>query len=695
MLGLRKQVSSVASTGTQQGRLLRALFSSSSVPAASGKLPNSWQVVYASQTGNAQAFGLQLADNLGSMSSGVTDVYELDPKELLDCSAHNENENGIVFIFSTFGKGEPTDSAKKFMAWLTDPSRDAENAALIAKGQKPLLGHLRFSCFGLGNNNTHAAHYNAAAKKLDARLEQLGGQRVFPLGLGDDSKQLELDFEQYQNALIDEIKKNSGGSPSASPAATPTTAAAPTPAAPTAAATTATAPPLGGGSNASLAALAAAAAAALRANNPSNTTAASLIPPAAAIAATVPKPVLFSPPASTVGPTCSTVGAPQSPIRVVPDSGSACDPYLPPLSVAQSDGKEMKRKMQSVLISGLTNLSPLGSTEFKPIWEMGLSSNLPYTTGDHVAVAPRAPSAVALALCERCAWDPSTAFTLEAAKPGARLPIVGATTVRNALTRHVDVGAAITPQMLRVLSVHASDETERQALQTLASDSALYTSLIRQRFIRLLDLLYAFPSVTLPFDKLLATWPAMIPRYYSISSSSSACSPFTSAGASPDATAGPAAAAATPNRMLVSFKQLRWALAPLVSTNATALGNKIEEGAVKAASSVQRHDYHNRIAAAAPKGFRIFEGLNSTYMAGRRIGDSLDISVRSSNFRLPEDPSVPIVMIAGGIGVTPFRAFLEERMWQALQAMATGRGATFRYGPATLLFGCRNGEKLL
>jgi sulfite reductase (NADPH) flavoprotein alpha-component len=57
------------------------------------------------------------------------------------------------------------------------------------------------------------------------------------------------------------------------------------------------------------------------------------------------------------------------------------------------------------------------------------------------------------------------------------------------------------------------------------------------------------------------------------------------------------------------------------------------------------------------------EGVCSGQLGERAaVGAVLPVFLHSNqNFRLPEDPSAPIIMVGPGTGVAPFRAFLEER----------------------------------
>lgn len=51
----------------------------------------------------------------------------------------------------------------------------------VPSSEPPLLST---QVFGLGNKTYE--HFNAMGKYVDQRLEQLGAQRIFELGLGDD-----------------------------------------------------------------------------------------------------------------------------------------------------------------------------------------------------------------------------------------------------------------------------------------------------------------------------------------------------------------------------------------------------------------------------------------------------------------------------------------------------------------------------
>ena len=82
-----------------------------------------------------------------------------------------------------------------------------------------------------------------------------------------------------------------------------------------------------------------------------------------------------------------------------------------------------------------------------------------------------------------------------------------------------------------------------------------------------------------------------------------------------------------------------------------------------------------------------FKGVCSNYLARSEDGTRIFATMKETkaNFRLPDDPLKPIIMIGPGTGIAPFRGFLQER------ALLKDRGKTL--GPALLFFGCRHPDQ--
>jgi sulfite reductase (NADPH) flavoprotein alpha-component len=102
-----------------------------------------------------------------------------------------------------------------------------------------------------------------------------------------------------------------------------------------------------------------------------------------------------------------------------------------------------------------------------------------------------------------------------------------------------------------------------------------------------------------------------------------------------------------------------------------------------AASSPAAHEGATHLLVGAVRWSahgRERRGVASTYIADRRqVGDRLKVYVKPNrHFRLPADATRPILMIAAGTGIAPYRAFLAER------------AATGAKGASWLLFGERN-----
>ena len=133
--------------------------------AAPTQAPAPITVLYASQTGNARRVAERLAADIESAGSAVrllrADAYAW--RELKD-------ERLLYIVISTQGDGDPPDDARTLVEYLA------------GKRAMP-LPDVRFAVLGLGDSSY--PQFNAVARKLDARLAELGAERLFALGEAD------------------------------------------------------------------------------------------------------------------------------------------------------------------------------------------------------------------------------------------------------------------------------------------------------------------------------------------------------------------------------------------------------------------------------------------------------------------------------------------------------------------------------
>jgi NADPH-ferrihemoprotein reductase len=104
-----------------------------------------------------------------------------------------EKGNVGIFCMATHGEGDPTDNAKAFFKYLSDPEEDHSH-----------IQGFKFCVFGLGN--TQYEHFNKMGRETNKLLEARGGLRVYKYGEGDDNQSLEEDFNSWKENLWVELK---------------------------------------------------------------------------------------------------------------------------------------------------------------------------------------------------------------------------------------------------------------------------------------------------------------------------------------------------------------------------------------------------------------------------------------------------------------------------------------------------------
>ena len=253
--------------------------------------------------------------------------------------------------------------------------------------------------------------------------------------------------------------------------------------------------------------------------------------------------------------------------------------------------------------------------------EVALAPGQTYRTGDHLSVVPRNPADLVRRVETRFGLSSTAMVKLQAASAEhASLPVDVPVRLRDLLFELIELQTPASRRDVEMLVRYTECPKSKPELEHLAGDG--YRAEVFKKKLSVLDIVERFPACQVPFEAYLETCPNMVPRFYSISSS------------------------------------------PLAGADKCTVTVAVVEG--------------------RREGFPDYQGVCSTYLAGRDEGDAVHAAIRqpSDGFVLPDDPARPIVMIGPGTGIAPFRGFCQERA--ALQA--DGK----ELGPALLFFGCRH-----
>ncbi|XP_074635667.1 nitric oxide synthase 3-like isoform X3 [Acropora palmata] len=300
-------------------------------------------------------------------------------------------------------------------------------------------------------------------------------------------------------------------------------------------------------------------------------------------------------------------------------------------------------------------------------------AELQYRPGDHVAIFPANHPDLVQTLIDKLSGDvdpdaPIAIETLRETKGNglfgkskewetfARLP--SPITIREALARYLDITSVPSPQLIQFLASIATIAEDKEILQVLAEGKNQYEDWKFENECNILEVLQEHCSLSVPADLLLTQLPLMQPRFYSISSSPDLC----------------------PGEIHLTVAVV----------------------------------HYNKKGGKGP----LHRGVCSTWLNRLQPGDEIPCYVRQAHtFHMPEDTTVPIIMVGPGTGLAPFRSFWQQRQYDITNKGHYGRRdsgvsesspqqpdldtatikclspAVNKLGSMSLFFGCRNSKQ--
>ncbi|KAI0776652.1 riboflavin synthase domain-like protein [Trametes elegans] len=257
-------------------------------------------------------------------------------------------------------------------------------------------------------------------------------------------------------------------------------------------------------------------------------------------------------------------------------------------------------------------------------FEFAFEDDIQYDPGDVAVIHPEASSSDVEAFLSCIGWANSAdaPIDIKHSLKDQSLPdhLPTTTTLREIFTRYVDLNAVPRRSFFALLRHFAQDELEREKLDEFLTEEGadeMYEYCQRpRRTIR--EVLEEFRSVKLPREYVFDLFPPLRPRQFSI------------------------------------------------------------------ASSVKKHPRSIHLCIAIVQYRTMLKiprrGVCTSWLAGLKPGDQLQIGVQKGFISLPTDRTTPVICVGPGTGVAPMRAVIQERIHDGIHEN-------------TLYFGCRSASK--
>jgi cytochrome P450/NADPH-cytochrome P450 reductase len=228
---------------------------------------------------------------------------------------------------------------------------------------------------------------------------------------------------------------------------------------------------------------------------------------------------------------------------------------------------------------------------------VGLPDGIDYQTGDHLTVMADNPSEVVDAVLAQLGIDPGLRLAINPRRSSRRLIALDReVSARELLTHFVELQKSVTSSQLRSLAAANSSPAERQRLTELAETPEGCP-------LSVFECLDEYPACVLTGAELLELLDPMVPRHYSIASSS------------------------------------------MLSPRTVGLVVSV-------------------LDVPARSGHGLFKGVASNYLATVQPGQVIRARVDPARqaFRAGADPAKNVILASAGTGVAPFLGFLGDRL---------------------------------